>query len=59
VTSEDDCNLSSYEFMQWLDDQPELDVVRKNEGKWEVIILADRLYMVRLSMWELILTIKN
>jgi hypothetical protein len=55
----DDVNLCSFEFMNWLDAQPELDVVCKNSGPWKIVLLKDHVYMVKTSMWELILTINS
>jgi hypothetical protein len=50
--------MCANEFMDWLDDQPELDAVCENIGPWVVVLLSDHVYMVKRPMWDLILTVK-
>jgi hypothetical protein len=54
----DDTGMCANEFMDWLDDQPELDAVCENIGPWVVVLLSDHVYMVKRPMWDLILTVK-
>lgn len=52
---EDDAALSSYEFVEWLEQQPELDVkAGPRDSRKFLVILANGTRSVEAKLWELL-----
>jgi hypothetical protein len=55
MTYEDDVALSSWEWLEWLDSQPELDVpAGKRDPRLFIVLLADHTHTVEVKLWALL-----
>jgi hypothetical protein len=57
MTYEDDVALSAWEWAEWLDSCPELDVpAGKRDPRLVIVLLADQTHTVEAKLWALLTT---
>jgi len=57
MTLEDDAALSAFEWLQFLDECPQLDVPAGPRDKNViVVVLSDHIHLVECNLWTLLLT---